>query len=296
MGAASVVFERFEAQNVKTAVTAAFPALGEELPRDILHLRPHEEGRREAHGASDAQLLGQCVRVVKEDEVGLPLPAICKIPSAEILGEKDRGPLPLRQAAKVLLRQRFPLPGAGRQAKVHPQPLNVQRQTGRTPLGRGGLLKVLRKIPPGDGGAQQRDARRRGPGVALRQVQRPPSGGQGLPQPLHKGQPVPSGPLLKIQQDAAVPPPSALPQHRRAQCLGVLDQGRLPVTDGQQTAPCLEQQVLPQHGGARADAVGHMGEGAAVLPRLPQFLRCHSQIGLQCNLPLVQMGLDWYTM
>ena len=137
---------------------------------------------------------------------------------------------------------------------------------------------------------------RRGLGVALRHIQRSFSGRQRLAKLLGEGQPVPPGRLLKIQQNAAVSPPAALPQHRGAQLFRFADQGSVPVIEGKEPAPDLKQQVLPQTGGALANAVGHMGEGAAAGGCLRQLRRCYGQIHLQMNTaPLVRSPGNWYT-
>ena len=145
--------------------------------------------------------------------MGLAVPAVGEVPGAEVLGEEDGGTLPLHEGFQRFPGEGFALSGPGGEAEVHPQPLNVQGQTtGPSRLG-GGLLKVLGEAAAGDGGAEQGHGAGDIFGVALRQVQRPPGGGQRRGQRHDKGPPVPAGSLLEVQQHAGVVPPPALPQH-----------------------------------------------------------------------------------
>ena len=119
--------------------------------------------------------------------------------------------------------------------------------------------------------------------------------GERVRQALGKDLPILTGRLLKIQHRAGVAPASAFPQHRAAEGIRVPDGGRLPVTDGQQPAPGLQQQILPQQGGPRSDAVRHMSQCPFIFGRGLGLVRCDGKKQAQMSLPLVQAGVGWYT-
>ena len=137
------------------------------------------------------------------------------------------------------------------------------------------LLEVLGEGPAGKSGAKQHPCSRCCPDVGLRDIEGAAGGGERLLQPLGKQLPVLPGRLLKVQYHAGIAPTAALPQYGGGEFFRILDQGRFPVTDGQQTALGLQQQTLPQQGGVLADPVGHMGKGSSVLGSLPQLAGRH---------------------
>lgn len=221
--------------------------------------------------------------VVKKDEVTFTVPGVSKVAGAQVLREEYRRRLLLHQPAQGGGGERLALAGGGGEAEIHTQPLHVQCQSA-APLSCG-LPQPFRKISTGDGGADQGDRVFRPLRIPLRKVEGTAAGD--LIQPPDKGLAIRTGRFLKVQENALVVSPPALPKYSRTKGFRIVDHRGLPVTDGQKAALGLQQKVLPQQNGAFPNAIGHMGQRTAVFCRSLRLTRGYGQIDLQTTLPLV---------
>ena len=199
--------------------------------------------------------------VVEQDKAGAALPGKGKIAAAKLRRE-EYGRGVCQQRSQLSGTQRRALSARTGEGEEHPQPLGVQGDMLRAkPLD--GTLQILPEAAAGDGGAEDHHSPGRDAGAAFRKKQDALDRAKRFSQLPDKGLVIIAQWLFKVQHHTGILPPAAFPFDRGAKSGGIRDGRCVTVADGKKTAPAL-QQVLPQEGGSRSDAIGGVGDGAGV--------------------------------